>query len=1094
VHLRPPRSRARSLGTVAVIAAVVMVLVPVAAGAGTTGGSGPGPSRTVLSPAVSSPIISNLGLGIMDVRGMAAGPDGNVWFTNTGSFAIGRATPDGAVTTYATGDVRPVRIAAGSDGALWFTTQSAKLGRITTDGALTFRTAPSDLFDVIAGPDGALWLSQPGLKQVLRMTTAGDVTTFPFPDTDRPEWLAFGPDGNLWSANEFWSGNSISRMTTTGTVTTFTLPGAGSPGAIASGPDGSLWFTNATQRAIGKLTTAGVATMYTAPFVGYPTQITAGSDGKMWFSNDSGFRFMGSITPSGQINVTYLGGDHSNDMAAITTGADGNVWFVTGKNGLGKITPSGTATMFPGNGMSSPRSIVLGPDAAAWVANPDSIARVGADRVVTSFDGAAVANATSLTSGADGNLWFVSEFPAGIRRLTTSGDVTVFEKAGTVPTAVTPGPDGNIWFTYANGTWRGLGKITPDGEFTLFPTPDLPPPAGLVAGADGNLWFRSIESNDIYRMTPAGVVTTFNHPSLGQHLTMAAGADGNVWFGNGDNAIGRITMAGVVTTFPAPGLGASTGMAAGRDDNLWVISAPSSTLARVTPDGAVTLLPDSTISYPSGIAVGPDHAMWFTNSGNNSIGRAATAPAAPTQVAATAGKERVTVGWTPAPPSSDPATFTVTASPGGATCTWTSGPPRCTVTGLTAGVSYTFTVAATSAVGTSAPSAASNAVVPWSGSAYHPLTPARILDSRTAIGSWSAPLAAGAPKELQVTGLGGASEVPATASAVVMNVTATGGSANSFVTAWPVGSAQPTASNLNFAVGETIPNLVTVKLGTGGRVAFANAVGAVHLVADVVGYYDDGVGAGDLYTGVTPMRLLDSRTGNGGWGAALAAGAPRDLVVRQPGRAGGVPASATAVVANVTVTESSTNSFLSVWPSGAAQPGVSNLNFATGQTIANLAVVKIGDGGSIRIATADGSTHVIVDVVGYFDPTAGSRFHAVDPTRVLDDRIGKGLTGPWAAGQARALPLAGIAGTNVPAGATDVVTNVTATGATTGTFITVYPHGVDRPDSSNLNVGAGQTIPNLVTVRVGTSESIALFNAAGSVDLVADVVGYYAAT
>jgi hypothetical protein len=244
---------------------------------------------------------------------------------------------------------------------------------------------------------------------------------------------------------------------------------------------------------------------------------------------------------------------------------------------------------------------------------------------------------------------------------------------------------------------------------------------------------------------------------------------------------------------------------------------------------------------------------------------------------------------------------------------------------------------------------------------YNALTPTRILDSRGSNGGWNAKLAAGTPQTLQVRGAGG---VPATADAVIMNVTVTGGTANSFVTTYPAGAAVPNASNVNFAAGETIPNLVTVKTGTNGQVAFANAVGAAHVIADVVGYFDPATG--DPFHSLAPARILDSRGTNGGWNAKLGAGTPRTLQVTG---AGGVPGSATAVIANATVTGGTANSFVTVYPAGAAVPNASNVNFGAGQTIPNLVAVKAGTGGQVAFANAVGATDVIVDVVGYFATT-----------------------------------------------------------------------------------------------------------------------------
>ena len=528
--------------------------------------------------------------------------------------------------------------------------------------------------------------------------------------------------------------------------------------------------------------------------------------------------------------------------------------------------------------------------------------------------------------------------------------------------------------------------------------------------------------------------------------------------------------------------------------------------ATAIPGGATCSWASGPLSCTvSGLTNGTAYS--FTVTASNAVGSGAasspsstitpaTVPGAPTSVAAVAGKQQVTVSWSP--PASNGGTaltsYTVTASPGGSTCGWVSGPLTCTVAGLSAGSSFTFTVVATSAVGASAASLTSNSVTPWDGSGYHPVTPSRILDSRTTTGGWNSRLSAATSKGLQVSGLGGASNVPLTATAAVLNVTATGASSGSFITLFPTGASPPNASNLNFGPGQTIANLVTVKLGAGGNLSFANAVGSVDVIADVVGFYDDGTGPGDLYNGTTPKRLLDSRTATGDWNGQLVTGTPRDLIVRQPGNAAGVPATAAAVIANVTVTGGTHGSFLSAWPSGVAQPNVSNLNFAPGQTIPNLAIIKIGSNGAIRFANAVGGVDVIVDVVGYFDPTTGSRFHAINPTRVLDDRVPTGLPGPWGPGQTRALAVAGAIGTNVPVGATGLVTNVTVTGGTAGSFVTVFPDGVALPNSSNVNFGPGQTIPNLVTVKVAANGKIDFFNKLGSVDIIADAVAYYAAT
>ena len=114
--------------------------------------------------------------------------------------------------------------------------------------------------------------------------------------------------------------------------------------------------------------------------------------------------------------------------------------------------------------------------------------------------------------------------------------------------------------------------------------------------------------------------------------------------------------------------------------------------------------------------------------------------------------------------------------------------------------------------------------------------------------------------ELDVTGVGGVPETGVTA--VVMNVTVDSPTAGSFLTAWPSGETRPGVSNLNFVPGQTVPNLVTVKVGANGRVNLFNSSGWAHVIADVVGYYTaTPPGGGGRFTSLTPTRLLDTRTG-----------------------------------------------------------------------------------------------------------------------------------------------------------------------------------------------------------------------------------------
>ncbi len=368
---------------------------------------------------------------------------------------------------------------------------------------------------------------------------------------------------------------------------------------------------------------------------------------------------------------------------------------------------------------------------------------------------------------------------------------------------------------------------------------------------------------------------------------------------------------------------------------------------------------------------------------------------------------------------------------------------------------------------------------------FFSLPPARILDTRIGLGAPHAKIGPGRSMNLTVAGAGG---VPTTGvAAVVLNVTVTNTTAASFLTVWPSGQTRPNSSNVNFLANQTRPNLVTVKVGTGGQVSLFNAFGSTDVVADVAGYYGDGSAlGGSTFMAVSPTRMLDTRS-NGG---PVAGGTSRSLQVT--GRFG-VPAGATGVVVNVTVTGPTAASFLSVYPAGHGVPNSSNLNFTTNQTVPNLVTVKLGSTGGIGFYNAFGRVQVIADLEGYFtaaDDTTGSRFFPLVNHRILDTRANMGgHYGPI--GTHQSLPVAIIGQGGVIDGGAAVVMNTTITNPTSPSFLTVYPAGQSVPNSSNLNFTANQTIANLVTAKVGTGGDVELYNPFGSVNAIVDVVGWY---
>lgn len=370
---------------------------------------------------------------------------------------------------------------------------------------------------------------------------------------------------------------------------------------------------------------------------------------------------------------------------------------------------------------------------------------------------------------------------------------------------------------------------------------------------------------------------------------------------------------------------------------------------------------------------------------------------------------------------------------------------------------------------------------------FVPVTPARLLDTRTGIGGNLAPLGQQVFTELDVTGVGGVPETGV--SAVVMNVTVDSPTSSSFLTAWPSGEPRPGVSNLNFVPGQTVPNLVTVKIGANGRVNLFNATGWVHTIADVVGYYTTTPpSGGGRFTSLTPTRLLDTRTGEGRGGAVGAVPAGQSIDLQVTG-VGGVPASGvTGVALNVTVDGPTGSGFVTTWPTGEPRPNASTHNFTPGLTVANLVLAKVGAGGRVSLFNSTGSTHLIADVIGYFSASGGA-FVPVSPQRLVDSRDGTGgVLGQLGQGGIVAAPLA--TGSPVPGSAGAVVVNVTSVNSSAPSFLTAWPSGVGRPTASTMNPRPGVPVPNQAYLKLGAGGQLDVFNNSGATDVIIDVFGY----
>jgi streptogramin lyase len=277
---------------------------------------------------------------------IAKGPDGDLWFTDTGNATIGRITVRGKYTLQKS-ILTPVSsgITIGPDKNVWFTLQLqyGGIGRITTSGKFKLFADPGGAYTqgITTGPDGALWFTESN-GTIGRRGPGGKIAHFTVaPANAQLEGIVTGPDGNLW-VTQYTQGtrfsNQVIRMTTRGTFTSYTV-GYG-PAFICVGPDGALWFTENSASAIGRLTTAGkyrefpIGNKYYEPF-----GIAAGPDSALWFTDFSGSGSIGRMTTAGKMTFYKALGSFP-ELQQITAGRDGNMWFTSdlGPSAIGRVT------------------------------------------------------------------------------------------------------------------------------------------------------------------------------------------------------------------------------------------------------------------------------------------------------------------------------------------------------------------------------------------------------------------------------------------------------------------------------------------------------------------------------------------------------------------------------------------------------------------------------------------------------------------------------------------------------------------------------------------------------------------------------------
>src|SRR4051794_10691346 len=319
---------------------------------------------TMLAPATSAeamtPTIREFNSGVTAGRipsSIAAGPDGNLWFTERGNIngAIGRINPiTQQIDEFSTGlasNSDPTEITAARDGNLWFTDRGTTkaIGRINPstrkiDEFSMGLPSSTDPHGIAPGPDGNVWFTDLNAPAVGRINPtshhidefSAGLNTGSFP----PE-IAAGPDGSLW-ITDIGTTPAVGRVTPTGAIQEFPLNASRSPLGIATGPDGNLWFAEqAPSPAIGRVVPASHAIREFSAGLkagSSPTAIAVGADGALWFTDRGTTPAIGRIDTRGAIQEFPVSA--GIDPVGIATGRDGNLWFTDDDStpAIGRIT------------------------------------------------------------------------------------------------------------------------------------------------------------------------------------------------------------------------------------------------------------------------------------------------------------------------------------------------------------------------------------------------------------------------------------------------------------------------------------------------------------------------------------------------------------------------------------------------------------------------------------------------------------------------------------------------------------------------------------------------------------------------------------